>query len=62
MLKITPIHFKPIGVGRDFLLPFLSRKKGETNKNYRTTTEMMSPLRGFVFNVDFVFYDDAATT
>jgi hypothetical protein len=26
------MHFKPIGVGRDFLLPFLSRKKGESNK------------------------------
>ena len=36
-VKITRIDFKPIGVGRDFLLPFLSRKKGEQTNNYRTT-------------------------
>ena len=32
LLKITQIDFKPIGVGRDFLLPFLFRKKGESIK------------------------------
>jgi len=37
LLKITPIDFKPIGVGRDFLLPFLSRKKGESNKTIEQT-------------------------
>jgi hypothetical protein len=43
IVKITQIDFQPIGVGRDFLLPFLSRKKGESNS--KLSNDPSQPFR-----------------